>query len=64
MLSITQIEALRKCWAWFKNISALETMELSAGLICQQKSAGSHMKPGKEITAVAHVPSLLPACLS
>lgn len=39
-------------------------MELSAGLTCSQKSAGSHMKPCEEITAVAPMPSLLPACLS
>lgn len=39
--------------------SALEMMELSAGLTCQQKSAGLQMKHGKEITAAAPVPSLL-----
>lgn len=46
-------------------------MELSSGLTCQQKSAGSHVKLGEENvklgeenTAAALVPSLFPACLS
>lgn len=64
MLYILCIKALGKYWPWFKNVSALETMELSAGLTCQQKSVGSRVKPGEEITAAAPVPSLLPACLS
>lgn len=65
MLSIILwIKALCKYRPWFKNVSALETMELSAGLACQQKSAGLHMKPSEEISAAAPVPSLLPACLS
>lgn len=41
--------------------SALGMKELSAGLACQQQSAGSQMKHGKEITAAAPAPSLLPA---
>lgn len=64
MLPILWIKALCKYWPWFKNVSALETMELSLGLTCQQKSAGSHVKLGKENAAATPVPSLLPACLS
>lgn len=63
-LYLLWIKALGKYWPWFKNVSALETMELSAGLTCQQKSVGSRVKPGEEITAAAPMPSLLPACLS
>lgn len=63
-LSILWIKALCKYWPWFKNVSALGMMELSSGLTCQQKSAGSHMKLGKENAAAAPVPSLLPAYLS
>lgn len=64
MLPILWIKSLCKYWPWFKNVSALETMELSSGLTCQQRSAGSHMKLGEENAAAAPVPSLLPACLS
>lgn len=63
-LPILWIKALCKYWPWFKKVSALETMELSSGLTCQQKSAGSPVKLGRENAAVAPVPSLLPACLS
>lgn len=64
ILPILWIKPLSKYWPWFKNASALETMELTSGLTCQQKSAGSHVKLGEESAAATLVLSLLPSCLS